>query len=53
MGRYLPALKAYVKDAVWTEKDSNDNMVIINEDNKYLIINQDEKIHHSNEVQAT
>ena len=51
MERFIPKLLTYLKDAVWVEKDVDGNMVLKNPDAKYLIVNQDEKIHHSNDVQ--
>ena len=50
-GRFCPQYLAYLENAVGAEKGSDGNMVLTNVDAKYLIINQDEKIHHSNDVQ--
>ena len=41
----------YLENAVSAEKDGDGNIVLVRPDAKYLIIDQDEKIHHSNDVQ--
>ena len=51
MERFIPELLKYMEDAVQVEADINGNMIIKNPDAKYLIVNQDEKINHSNDVQ--
>ena len=40
-----------MENAVSVDKDSQGNIVMIRPEAKYLIIDQDEKIHHSNDVQ--
>ena len=40
-----------LKDAVKVEKDAEGNVFVTDMDAKYLIVNQDEKSHHSNDVQ--
>ena len=40
-----------LENAVTVEEDDQGNMVLIRPEGKYLLVNQDEKIHHSNDVQ--
>ena len=51
MERFIPDYLAYLENAVGAAKDAEGNMVLINPEAKYLIVNQDEKCHHSNEVE--
>ena len=39
------------ENAVDVDKDSMGNVVVTRPGAKFLIVNQDEKIHHSNDVQ--
>ena len=40
-----------LENSVTVEKDPEGNLVIIRPDANYILVNQDEKIHHSNDVQ--
>ena len=51
MERFIPEFLLYLENAVTAEKDEDGNMIIIRPDAKFLIIDQDEKIHHSNDVE--
>ena len=51
MERFIPELLDTLENAVTAEKDSEGNMIVIRPGAKYLIVNQDEKVHHSNDVQ--
>ena len=49
--RFIPELLGTLENAVKVEKDSEGNVFVTDLDAKYLIVNQDEKSHHSNDVQ--
>ena len=49
--RFIPELLETLENAVKVEKDSEGNVFVTDLDAKYLIVNQDEKSHHSNDVQ--
>ena len=51
MERYIPQFLTYMENAVTVEKDLEGNISLRNPDAKYLIIDQDEKCHHSNDVE--
>ena len=51
MNRFIPEFEAYLENAVSVDKDSNGNMVVTRPGAKYLIIDQDEKVHHSNDIE--
>ena len=53
MERFIPQFLTYMKNAVTVEKDPEGNISMRNPDAKYLIIDQDEKAHHSNDVEKT
>ena len=41
-----------LENCVTVERNSDDNIVVIRPEAKYILVNQDEKIHHSNDVQS-
>ena len=47
----MPELFEILQDAVHVAEDSSGNIVVMRPEAKFLIINQDEKIHQSNDVQ--
>ena len=40
-----------LEDAVTVQEDEQGNIVVLRPDGKYLLVNQDEKIHHANDVE--
>jgi hypothetical protein len=51
MNRFIPELLSTLENSVSVDKDSEGNVVVICPEAKFLIVNQDEKVHHSNDVQ--
>ena len=51
MERFIPEFLDYMKDAVTVEKVDDGTLGLKNADATYLIIDQDESIWHSNDVQ--
>ena len=49
--RFIPQLMEFLENAVSVEEDSQGNIVVTRPEGKYLLCNQDEKIHHSNDVE--
>ena len=49
--RYFPHLLKILENAVSVEEDDQGNIVVIRPGGKYILVNQDEKCHHSNDVQ--
>ena len=49
--RFIPEYLNYLENAVGVAKDDDGNMVLTNPDAKFLFVNQDEKVHHSNEIE--
>ena len=49
--RFIPQLKAILENCVSVDRDSSGNLVIVRPEGKYILVNQDEKIHHSNDAQ--
>ena len=47
--RFLPAIEALKKEAVWVAEDEHGKPYIINEEKPYLPVSADQKGHHSNE----
>ena len=50
MKRFIPEYMELKENTVGVDEDSNGNVVVIRPNANHLIINQDEKIHHSNDV---
>jgi hypothetical protein len=40
-----------LENAVTVEEDDQGNIIMIRPGGKYILVNQDEKIHHANETQ--
>jgi hypothetical protein len=40
-----------LEDCVTVERDPEGNLIIIRPEANFILVNQDEKIHHSNDVQ--
>ena len=40
-----------LENCVTVERDGDDNIVFLRPEAKYILVNQDEKIHHANDVQ--
>ena len=51
INRFIPQMYELLENCVSVERDSNGNLIIIRPQAKYILVNQDEKIHHSNDVQ--
>ena len=49
--RFIPELMEILDNAVSVDESESGEVVLIRPNAKYLIVNQDEKIHHSNEVE--
>ena len=41
----------YLEDAVTVEQTENGDIVIIRPGGRFILVNQDEKVHHSNDVE--
>ena len=51
LNRFIPQLNEILENCVSVDRDSWGNLVIVRPEAKYILVNQDEKIHHSNDVQ--
>lgn len=51
LNRFIPEMMEMLENCVTVERNSDDNIVVIRPEAKYILVNQDEKIHHSNDVQ--
>lgn len=51
MERFFPEILETTENSVSVEADSEGNIVVVRPEAKYLIVNQDEKVHTSNDVQ--
>ena len=51
--RFIPQLYELLENSVSVEETPEGEIVLIRPDAKYVIVNQDEKIHHSNDVEKT
>ena len=49
--RYTPQLLEILENAVSVDEDDQGNIIVIRPEGKYILVNQDEKCHHSNDVQ--
>ena len=49
--RYIPQLYEILEKCVSADKDSAGNIVLTRPGADYVLVNQDEKIHHSNDVE--
>ena len=49
--RFIPELLDLLENAVTVEENLEGEIITIRPEGKYIIVNQDEKIHHSNDVQ--
>ena len=51
LNRFITEMMEMPENCVTVERNSDDNIVVIRPEAKYILVNQDEKIHHSNDVQ--
>ena len=51
LNRFIPEMYELLENCVSVEKDREGKLIIILPEAKYILVNQDEKIHHSNDVQ--
>ena len=49
--RFIPQLMELLENAVTVDEDALGNIVIIRPEGFYILVNQDGKIHHSNDVE--
>ena len=49
--RFLPQLFELLESCVSVEETPGGEIILIRPEAKYVLVNQDEKIHHSNDVQ--
>ena len=49
--RFIPQLFEILEDSVSVDQTESGEIVVVRPEASYIIVNQDEKIHHSNEVQ--
>ena len=49
--RFIPQLFELLENTVSVDESESGEMVVVRPEASYILVNQDEKIHHSNEVQ--
>ena len=49
--RFIPELYDFLENVVSVDENEKGEIVLIRQEAKYIIVNQDEKIHHSNDMQ--